>query len=91
MWTCQQTTNGGVAFANETSRFKFKNNIIIVEKQGGQATVFIRIMSMLLDATVFVIITSMLITRCDILAPRNCWAIWTNRNKVICETRCKKI
>ena len=36
---------------------KFKNNIIIVEKQGGQATVFIRIMSML-------------ITRCDILAPR---------------------
>ena len=49
---------------------KFKNTIIIVEKQGGQATVFIRIMSMLLDVTVFVIITSMLITRCDILAPR---------------------
>ena len=37
---------------------KFKNNIIIAEKQGGHGTMFIPLMSICLDASVFFILTS---------------------------------
>ena len=42
---------------------KFKNNIIITEKQGGHGTMFIPLMSIFLDASVFFILTSMVLVQ----------------------------